>query len=148
MPNIGASDPLKLAWPDYHYCFFLKNYTTKTGASNQSSLMCSDHHYQIICYKSWSKRWTKNCATRSSLSHYLSWQRCETNKGEGTNLDLCDQIITILSSAIPVLCDHINIIMICMTTVLHYKQLRWPTQVDVTRLSLLCYLSQQYLGQT
>ena len=44
--------------------------------------------YQIICYKSWSKRWTKNCATRSSLSHYLSWQCCETNKGTRDKLSL------------------------------------------------------------
>ena len=30
----------------------------------------------------------KNCATRSSLSHYLSCQRCETNKGTRDKLSL------------------------------------------------------------
>ena len=30
------------------------------------------------------------------------------------------------------MCDQINTIMVCVTTVLYYKQSRWPTQVDLT----------------
>ena len=79
-----------LSWRDQitTIVIVLKNYKTKTVADNQLSLMWSDHHYQIICYKNWSKRLAKNCATRSSLSRYLSWQCCEKNKGARDKLGL------------------------------------------------------------
>ena len=97
----------------------IKLSVTKVEARDEQKIVQPDHHCHTICHDSVVRQ----------------------TKEQGTNLVWCDQIITILSSAIPVLCDHINIIMICMTTVLHYKQLRWPTQGDVTRLSLLYMLS-------
>ena len=170
MPNIGASDPLKLAWPDNHYCYFLKNYKTKTGASNQSSLMWSDHHYQIIGYKSWSKRWTKNCATRSSLSHYLSWQCCETNKGARDKLrfvwpdnhypvicyssivwpyqhnhDMRDNSITLQTIEVTYSgwCDLIITSMLSFSTVFCDKyRNKWPA--DLVRSSWSYNLSKEY----
>ena len=77
-----------LSWRDQitTIVIVLKNYKTKTVANNQLSLMWSDHHYQIICYKNWSKRLAKNCATRSSLSHYnivmtVLWEK-QRSKGQ------------------------------------------------------------------
>ena len=80
----------------------IKLLVTKVEARDEQKIVQPDHHCHTICHDSIVRQ----------------------TKEQGTNLVWCDQIITILSSAIPVLCDHINIIMICVTTVLHYKQLR------------------------
>ena len=80
----------------------IKLSVTKVEARDEQKIVQPDHHCHTICHDSVVRQ----------------------TKEQGTNLVWCDQIITILSSAIPVLCDHIKIITICVTTVLHYKQLR------------------------
>ena len=170
MPNIGASD--RLSWRDQitTTVIVLKNYKTKTGAGNQLSLMWSDHHCQIICYKNWSKRLAKNCATRLSLSRYLSWQCCETNKGARDKLrlvwpynhypvicyssivwtyqnnhDMHDNIITLQTIDVTYSgwCDLIITIMLSFLTVFcdKYRD-KWPA--DLVRSSWSYNQSKEY----
>ena len=129
-----------LSWRDQitTIVIVLKNYKTKTVADNQLSLMWSDHHYQIICYKNWSKRLAKNCATRSSLSRYLSWPCCEKNKGARDKLglvwpdDMHDNSITLQTIQVTYsgLCDLIITIMLTFSRVFCDKyRNKWPADL-------------------
>ena len=97
----------------------IKLSVTKVEARDEQKIVQPDHHCHTICHDSVVRQ----------------------TKEQGTNLDLCDQIITILSSAIPVLCDHKYPKISYIGNLLFFPVIITITTVFINHYPVICYSS-------